>query len=151
MLPFCKASPADPVAQPYPETLLRLGRGRLPSLDDDYKVSTFSSLRVSASLHSTCLQYFEGHHYRCCDETCLTSRVVLTTKNSTLSVNNDYIVDLIPKPYRAFLSADLVPDELRAASRYPVELFIALTAGFALPSHHLKAQKGFHSYASAQP
>ena len=57
-----------------------------------------------------------------------TSRVIVATKNSDLPEVNEIIRDMIPGPYRTFLSAEKVENEDQNALRYPVELWNTFTA-----------------------
>lgn len=78
-------------------------------------IPLYTSAGVSASSHYTCLQAFGGIRTCYADEDWLASTVVFTTKNSSLLVINNLVGDLIPSPYRNFLSADTIADEMRDA------------------------------------
>ena len=70
-------------------------------------------------------------------------RVILTTKNRPLEQVNEVGGNMIPGPYRTYLSADKVENEDTNALIYPTELLNTLTARSALPDHNLELKKGF--------
>lgn len=86
---------------------------------------------------------FEGISENYTNEDWLTSRVILSNKNSRLIELNNCIGDMILGQYRTYLSADKVENEDRNALTYPVELINTLIAGYSLPDHSIKLNKGF--------
>lgn len=86
-------------------------------MGDLYMIMLFTSARLSASLHYTCVQVFEGARICSAHEDWFPARAVFTTTNSSLSVIIDFVGDLISVPYRTILGEDTAVDEVRCAIR----------------------------------
>ncbi|CDF39898.1 ATP dependant DNA helicase PIF1 [Chondrus crispus] len=134
---------ADVEALNFPQFLLSVGEGRLQCDQRPEWISLPQSVAFEHTIRNLCLKVFHGIRDNHADPTWLTKRVILTTKNRPLEQVNEVIGNMMPGPYRTYLSADKVESEDTNALIYPTEMFNTLTAGSDLPDHKLKLKKGF--------
>ena len=137
-----RADPASDVAAlNVPEFLLSVGEGRIQGEQRPEWTSLPQSVAFEHTIHNLCLKVFQGIRDNHADPPWLTKRVIFTTKNRPLEQVNEIVGNMIPGPYRTYLSADKVASEDTNALIYPTEFLNTLTTGSALPDHKLK--KGF--------
>ncbi|CDF40018.1 unnamed protein product [Chondrus crispus] len=134
---------ADVEALNFPQFLLSVGEGRLQCDQRPEWISLPQSVAFEHTIRNLCLKVFHGIRDNHADPTWLTKRVILTTKNRPLEQVNEVIGNMMPGPYRTYLSADKVESEDTNALIYPTEMLNTLTAGSDLPDHKLKLKKGF--------
>lgn len=85
---------------------------------------------------------FSSNTYQLDKELFLTSRAILTPKNSNVSMINDHLIDLFEGIPMDLYSADFLgEDETNTAFRYPIEFLNSIDSG-GLPPHHLKLKVG---------
>ncbi|CDF35745.1 ATP dependant DNA Helicase Pif1 [Chondrus crispus] len=106
-------------------------------------ISLPQSVAFEHNIRNLCLKVFHGIRDNHADPTWLTKRGILTTTNRPLEQVNKVIGNMMPGPYRTYLSAEKVESEDTNALIYPTEILNTLTAGSALPDHKLKLKKGF--------
>lgn len=140
---LCAEVSASTAAVASFQYVLRAEEQPVRAVDDPDMIPLSTSARVSAYLPYICLQVFEVIGVCYADEDWLALRVVVTTRNSSISIIYDIVGDLIPGLKETILSADTLADEVRDALRCPVELLSTLTAGTALPDHRIKLKKVF--------
>ena len=139
-----RADPAaDVEALNFREFLLRVGEGRLQGKQRPEWISLPQSVAFEQTIRNLCLKVFQGIRDNHANPAWLTQRVILTTKKRPLEEVNEVVDDMIPGPYRTYLSADKVENEDTNALIYPTELLNTLTAGSALPDHKPKLKKCF--------
>ncbi|CDF77418.1 ATP dependant DNA helicase [Chondrus crispus] len=134
---------ADVEALNFPQFLLSVGEGRLQCEQRPEWISLPQSAAFEHTIRNLCLKVFHGVRDNHADPTWLTKRVILTTKNRLLEQVNEVIGNMMPGPYRTYLSADKVESKDTNALIYPTEMLNTLTAGSALSDHKLKLKKGF--------
>ncbi|CDF33944.1 ATP dependant DNA helicase PIF1 [Chondrus crispus] len=132
---------ADVEALNFPQFLLSVGEGRLQCEQRPEWISLPQPVAFEHAIRNLCLKVSHGIRDNHADPTWLTNRVILTTNNRPLEQVNEVISNMIPGPYRTYLSPDKVESEDTNALIYPTEMLNTLTAGSALPDHKLTLKK----------
>ncbi|CDF77532.1 partial DNA helicase [Chondrus crispus] len=127
----------------FPEYLLSVGEGRLQGEQRPEWISLPQSVAFEHTIRNLYVKVFQGIRDNHADPAWLTKHVILTTKNRPLEEVNEVIGNMIPGPYRTYLSAEKVENENTNALIYPTEMLNTLTAGSALPDHKLMLKKDF--------
>ncbi len=87
------------------------------------------SVQKVLDVDTLCRTVFDGLESNYSNESWLTSRAILSAKNSRLIGINARVGSRFPGSYKTFLSADAVEDEDQNCLRYPGELLNSLTGG----------------------
>ncbi|KAG5235502.1 ATP-dependent DNA helicase [Salix suchowensis] len=139
--------------QLFAEWILMIGNGEIFDIpfEDDYDTSLIKippDLLLDAD--SNPIASMVSLVYPCINNHCLNSvyfqeRAIVTPKNSTVSMINDFIFDMLPENKHVYLSCDSVStsstDAENADLLYPVEFLNQLEFN-GVPSHKLSLQVG---------
>lgn len=94
---------ADSEALQFPEFLLSVGEGRVQGSVQRDMISLPGFVSFQLTIRNLCLEVFEGVQKNYNVPSWLTTRVILTTKNSNLVLINEVVGNMIPGAYKTYL------------------------------------------------
>ena len=132
----------------FSKYLLRIGNGSEPTIEGtEFDIALDNNMLISNknpinTFLNTVYQDFQGQSFDQDREAFLTSKAILTPKNTDVNTINDYLINKFPGEVVSIYSADKLDTQDKDEQvQYPVEYLNSINVG-GLPPHDLKLKKG---------